>query len=55
MILPFISDGELALAEFGELEEVIFAMVYLGFWVLWVLSFVTMCGLALTIRRAHVH
>jgi hypothetical protein len=47
-------DGELALAEFGELEDVIFAMmcllfVFSGLW------FVTVGGLALTIRCAHIH
>jgi hypothetical protein len=55
VILDFIQlDGEFAVSEFGELEDVIFAMMYLGLG-LWGLWFVAVGGLALTIRCAHIH
>jgi hypothetical protein len=54
VILDFIQlDGEFAVSEFGELEDVIFAMMYLG--LLRLLWFVAVGGLALTIRSAHIH
>jgi hypothetical protein len=57
MILDFISDGEFAMSEFGDLEYLallMFGMMYLVllFWLLW---FVVVCGGAVVIRRAHIH
>src|ERR1039458_7014695 len=59
MILDFmLSDGEFAMTEFGDLEDLallMFGMMYLcllSFWLLW---FVIVCGGAVVIRRAHVH
>jgi hypothetical protein len=49
-----MSDGELAMSEFGALEEVILALrcvlsISLG------CSFVVVCGGAVVVRDAHVH
>jgi hypothetical protein len=60
MILDFIlSDGEFAMSEFRDLEDLallMFGMMYLLllllFWLLW---FVIVCGPAMIIRYAHVH
>ena len=48
----FMSDGELAMSEFGDLEDVVFGMcvVLLLFWLLIVVS-----GGAVVVRRAHIH
>ena len=52
-VLGFMSDGELARAEFGELEDLVLGICWLL--VLTRLRFVAVGGLALTIRGAHVH
>ena len=58
MILDFILDGEFAMSELGDLEDLallMFGMMYLLllllFWLLW---FVIVCGRAVVIRCAHV-
>ena len=50
MLFPLISDGDFALAEDRELEVLRFGMLY----VLLLFCFVTMCGLAVVIRGAHI-
>ena len=60
MILDFILDGEFAVSEFGDLEDLallVFGMMYLRLLVLvvWLLWFVVVCGGAVVVRSAHVH
>ena len=50
MIFPLISDGDFALSEFGDLEGVIFGMMFL----LLLLSLIIVIGRADGIRRAHI-
>jgi hypothetical protein len=53
MILPLISDGKLAMSEFGDLMDLAFAIVFL----LLLLRFVILVivrGRAVVIRNAHV-
>jgi hypothetical protein len=55
MILDFmLSDGEFAVSEFGDLERMVFGMMYLLFSV-WLLWFVVVCGGAVVVRGAHIH
>jgi hypothetical protein len=58
MIFPFmLSDGEFAMSEFGDLEDLMvlmFGMMYVRLLVL-VVWFVVVCGGAVVIRYAHVH
>ncbi len=54
MIFPRMpSDSEFAMAESGDLEEVVLAIV--GFLSLWVCGCVVVCGRAVVVRDAHVH
>src|ERR1700693_3417839 len=60
MILPFISErklsgGEPALAEFGDLEDLVLLMLLMFGMVFLVLCFVIVFGPAMIIRCAHIH
>jgi len=57
MIFPFMSDGEFAMSELGDLEDLtvlMFGMMYLLLLVL-VVWFVIVCGGAVVVRNAHIH
>jgi hypothetical protein len=56
ILLFMVSDGELAVSELGDLEWVVVGMVDSFRWLgLMVLRFVAVGGLAVLIRRAHIH
>ena len=50
MIFCFISEGELAPSEFGELDDLVFGMRCIL-----VLSFVVVSGRAMVVSRSHVN
>ena len=54
---PFASDGEFAMSEFWDLEDLVllmFGMMYLRL-LFWWLLLVVVCGGAVVVRYAHVH